>query len=149
MASIPKVGDRITAKVKLTVYTDRECLKAFPILPPGPNGLRESIQYPGIKETGAEVGTYTGIFSDAGYEVNFLMQYSVAVKKVFIGWNYQNVTKAVKAWVKKEEATGFWDTGVDAPKVDSPAGSDNPADKTNWYLGAAIGLAAIWKFKKG
>jgi hypothetical protein len=150
MASVPLKGDRITAKVDLTVYTDKECAKPFPWLPPGPNGLRSTLQKPGERKLGEVVGTYTGNSSESGFEVDFTLKYDVAVKKLF-GWDYQTVTKPVLLWVKKDQVTGFWDKGVDAPKLPDKlvAPGDQSSDNTNLFLGLAVGAAALWKFKKG
>lgn len=149
MASTPSIGDRLTAKVDLTVYLDRECAKQYPPLPPGPNGLRKSVQYPGIRKAGEEVGTFTGTASEQGYEVDIMLTYSVAIQKL-IGWDYQTVVKPARVWVKKTEVTGFWDKGVDAP---TPPPSDDdktppPPDNTNLFLGAAVAVAAFLKFRK-
>lgn len=148
MASVPAIGNRLTAKVDLTVYTDRDCTKQYPPLPPGPSGLRSTVQYPGTRKEGEVVGTFTGNFSEAGFEVEFILTYSVAIKKAFIGWNYNTVMKPIVVWVKKTQVTGYWDDSVDAPK-DPKNETDNPppADNTNLFLGAAVAIAAFLKFR--
>lgn len=148
--AVPAIGNRLTAKVDLTVFTDRECTKQYPPLPPGPNGLRKSMQYPGTRKTGEEVGAYTGNSSEQGFEVDFSLTYSVAIKKTFIGWDYQTIIKPVKVWVKRTQVTGFWDDSVDAPKAPAPDKDKNPppADNTNLFLGAAVAVAAFLKFRK-
>lgn len=148
MASIPSKGDRLVAKVDLTVYVDRDCKMQQPPLLPGPNGLKETVQYPGTRKAGEEVGTWTGNMSEVGYEVNFVLTYRVAQQQLF-KWTYNTVIKQVILWVKKDQVTGFWDTGVDAPvipKIDNSGTTQKP-DNTNIFLGAAVVAAAFLKFK--
>ena len=151
MASTPLKGDRLSAKVDLTVYLDQECTKPYPPLPPGPNGLRESTQYPGTRKAGEEVGPFSGNASAVGYEVDdFQLKYTVATPPAFFWekWRYIDVIKPARVWVKRDQVTGFWDNGVDAPKVPK-TDNDNPPppDNTNLILGAAVVLAAFLKFR--
>jgi hypothetical protein len=139
-------GDRFIAKVKLTVYQDKDCLKIVLPIPPGPNGYKKSWQYPNIKETGAEVGTYTGNFSDVAYEVDYIYQWRVT-KQGLLGTNYDAI-QPIKVWVRKSEVTGNWDTGVDAPKdqvIETPLSLSTP-DNTNLFLGIGVAAATFMKF---
>lgn len=148
MASIPLKGDRLTAKVDLTVYTDSECAKSYPVLPPGPSGLRKTTQFPGRRNTGEEVGIFTGKMSDVGFEVDYTLNYQVARQKL-VKWEYLTVIKSVLVWVKRDQVTGYWDKGVDAPVIPVPENvSTAPVDNTNLFLGTAVAIAAFLKFRK-
>jgi len=148
MASIPSKGDRLIAKVELTVFQNKECTVSYPILPPGPHGLRKSTQFPGVRKASEEVGAYTGGSSEWGYETDYVLRYSVAEYLPFkFKWVTHDIMKLIKVWVKKDQVTGFWDKGVDAPKV--PENNNTPppaADNTNLYLIIALAVAIFLKF---
>jgi hypothetical protein len=143
MARVPEKGDRLLAKVALSLYIDAACNTQMPPVPPGPAGLRKSFQYINVRGQGDEIGVYTGKDSEVGYEVEITMSYQVAMKKLF-GWDTITVTKPAMMWVKRDQVTGFWDTGPDAPVVEVPV-TESKTDNTNLYLGGAIAAALIFK----
>ncbi|HEV7379470.1 MAG TPA: hypothetical protein VGN64_06735 [Dyadobacter sp.] len=145
MASIPLKGDRLIAKVKLSVYAESNLKTDLGPMPPGPGALRETWQYPGVRESGEEVGTYTGNMVDSAYEVNYTVQYYVAVQKIFKWESVLKITNAV-VWVRKDQVTGGWDMGVDAPKDSIPPPPKNDDDNTNMYLSLAVAAAGFVKF---
>lgn len=145
MASIPLKGDRLTAKVRLLFYTDEQCTKEFPPVPPGV-GYKTTFQV-SDRKPGDEVGSYTGNLSDVGYEVDWVQQY-----RYVPDWPKKPTDIVInrRSWVKRDQVTGFWDKGVDAP-TPPPSGDDKtppPADNTNLFLGAAVAVAAFMKFRK-
>jgi hypothetical protein len=146
MASIPLAGDRLIAKVRLTFYLDSECSIEFPPVPPG-FGYKDSFQVP-ERQSGEEVGTYTGQSSQYGYEVEWVQQY----RKVPT-WPSKpfNVIIQRKSWVKKGQVTGYWDKGIDSP-LNDPTNPINtpppppPKDNTNTFLLLAVGAGLFFKF---
>jgi hypothetical protein len=145
--AIPLKGNRLIAKVLLSLYVDSACAIQMPPVPPGPAGLRKSFQLINIKDQDSVIGTYTGNDSEIGYEVEVTLQYQVAIQKLF-RWDTITVTKPATMWVKKDQVTGFWDTGVDAPVVKVPV-IETKTDNTNVILGGAIAVALIFKKLKG
>lgn len=143
MASTPVKDDVLYAKVTLNVYVDDICTKPLPPVPPG-FGYRKSFQYPGTKVLGEEIGGFTGRESEVGYEVNFTVKYRNAISLLRPAFDV--IEKRV-LWVKKGEVTGFWDKGVDAPKIAEsvalPAETDNTNTLLAWGLGAALLLKGL------
>lgn len=145
MASEPKKGDRLIAKVRLTFYMNDQCTVPFPPVPPGV-GYKSTFQVMERKED-QEVGTYTGKSSNVGFEVDWVQQY----RKVPAWPNKPfDVIIPRTSWVKRDQVTGFWDMGVDSPVNDPDNVLNTPAptepDQTNTYLFMALGAAAFWKF---
>jgi len=152
MASVPVKGDRLTAKVELTSYIDKECTVMSPPIPPGPGGYKKEFQFPAKRAAGDEVGVYTGNASGVGYEVEMIWKWR-AGKPTFIDsvWRYSDMYKFVTAWVKKDQVTGYWDKGVDSP-LNDPTNPINtpppppPKDNTNTFLLLAVGAGLFFKF---
>ncbi|WP_439582969.1 hypothetical protein [Dyadobacter bucti] len=143
MADVPSKGDRLTAKVRLIFYVDENCTRDFPPVPPG-IGYKTTFQIMD-REAGSEVGVFTGKMSEIGYEVDWIQQYRHVPE-----WPKapQNIIIPRTSWVKKNEVTGFWDTGVDAPQVETVYTDPPPVDNTNTFLGLAIVGAGIFKFSR-
>ncbi len=142
MAAVPSKGDRLTAKVRLIFYVDENCTRDFPPVPPG-IGYKTTFQIMD-RAAGSEVGVFTGKMSEIGYQVDWIQQYRHVPE-----WpkKAQNIITPRTSWVKKDEVTGYWDTGVDAPKVEDPP-PPPPPDNTNTFLGLAIVGAGIFKFSR-
>lgn len=150
MASVPSKGERLIAKVAFTPYMDKECTQEVLPVVPGPNGLRKTVQFPAFRETGEEVGYYTGASSEKGYEVEMVLRYKVAVQQFWGNWVNQDVIKFAMLWVKKDHVTGYWDKGVDSP-LNDPKNPINtqpppPKDNTNTFLLLAVGAGLFFKF---
>ena len=148
MASVPGIGDKISAKVRLLYYAEPTCKKP---IPPG-NGMRGGLRIP-EKLAGQEVGIFTGETgkTDDGkitYLVSWIFQFRVIPpwpRKAFDSFN------PLKSWVRSEEVTGFWDKGVDSPLNDPNNAINTPIvaatdDNTNTYLILALAATVFIKY---
>lgn len=113
MAAVPSKGDRLTAKVRLLFYVDENCTRDFPPVPPG-IGYKTTFQIMD-RAAGSEVGVFTGKMSEIGYEVDWIQQYRHVPDYPM---KPSNIIQPRTSWVKRDEVTGYWDTGVDSPLND-------------------------------